>query len=162
MKQEKNECCPKFDPKKWDEKSFDWDNKQFIMESIPTFFHIPIPSTIGKKIMKMWKLAEGAGKVNEDLTDSLVLFTDPSAFKSEIYFMVTGDVPGANNVSLSGNFQSKVFDGGYNTVPKFIKLMNKYLADRDMKADKYYIHYAYCPKCAKEEGHNYMILFARV
>lgn len=29
-------------------------------------------------------------------------------------------------------------------------------------AKKYYVHYAYCPKCEKKFGHNYMILFAEV
>lgn len=45
----KNECCPEFNPKKWDEKTFDWNNKQFVKETIPTLFHIPFPPMIGKK-----------------------------------------------------------------------------------------------------------------
>jgi hypothetical protein len=31
---------------------------------------------------------------------------------------VTKEIPGAENVQLSGTFLSKVFDGPYNAVPK--------------------------------------------
>jgi len=40
--------------------------------------------------------------------------------------------------------------------------MNQFLADMDKKARDYYIHYAYCPKCAEKYGHNYMIIFALI
>jgi len=162
MKEENKECCPKFDSSIWDEKSFNWENKSFIKESIPAFFHIPIPSTIGKKITKMWNLAEDSKKNLPDKNEALVLFMDPHPFKSEIYLSVTGEVPGANNTPISGTFQSKVFDGAYKEIPKFFKQMNQYLNEKGKKAEQYYVHYAYCPKCAKEEGHNYMVLFAKV
>jgi len=57
------ECCPKFNQEKWDEKTFDWDHKQFIKESVPTFFHIPLPPLIAKKIKNMMKMAEGSKKL---------------------------------------------------------------------------------------------------
>jgi hypothetical protein len=156
------ECCPKFNPKKWDEKTFIWKNKSFILESIPTFFHIPFPPMIGKKIVKMINLANESKKVLLKKDETLILFRDPSAFKSEIYLSVTGNVPDANNVKISGTFIAKVYDGGYNDIPKFIKQMNEYLEKKGKTAKDYYIHYAYCPKCAKKYGNNYMILFAKV
>ena len=54
------ECCPKFNPKKWDKKTLNWKNKKFIKETIPTLFHIPFPPMIGKKITKMYNLAMDA------------------------------------------------------------------------------------------------------
>jgi hypothetical protein len=111
---------------------------------------------------KIWNLASDAKKVSSKKDDILILFNDPSAFKSEIYLSVTGDVPNADNVRISGKFISKVFSGPYSDVPKFMKEMDKYLAKKDKKAKDYYIHYAYCPKCAKKYGNNYMILFAKV
>jgi hypothetical protein len=159
---QKNECCPEFDTKRWDEKTHNWDSKHFIKESIPLLFHIPFPPSIKKKIMKMWKMAEESKTVPLNKEDILVLFTDPHPFKSELYFSVTGSVPDANNAALSGKFTSKVFDGPYNAIPKFIKEMDKYLADKGDKSKKYYVHYAYCPQCAKDSGHNYMILFAEI
>ncbi|MFA5831358.1 MAG: hydrolase [Candidatus Paceibacterota bacterium] len=153
-------CCPEFHPEKWDEKTFYWDNKSFIKETIPTFFHIPFPPMIGKKITKMVKLAEVSNMMLPDKEDMLVLFADPTPFKSEIYLSVTGNVPGATNTGLSGTFMSKVFDGGYNAIPTFIKQMNGYLAEKNITAKKQYVHYAYCPGCAKKYGKNHMILFA--
>ncbi len=162
MNNNNDECCPKFHPERWDEKTFNWKNKLFIKESVPTLFHMPFPPMIGKRLTKMTKLAEDAKKMDENLENTLVLFTDPSPFKSEIYLSVTGNVPEANNTALSGTFIAKVFDGPYNSVPKHIKVMDEYLAKQNKKAKKYYVHYAYCPGCAKKFGHNHMILFALV
>ena len=162
MEPTSRECCPDFRPEKWDGKTFNWDKKPFIRATIPTFFHIPFPPMIGKKIVKMWKMAEESGKTESDKLDILCLFCDPHPFKSEIYLSVTGEVPGADNTSLSGTFMARVFDGPYNAIPKFIKEMNEYLGKQDKKAETYYVHYAYCPKCAKEKGKSYMVLFAKV
>jgi hypothetical protein len=156
-------CCPEFHPEKWDQKTFNWSSKPFIRETIPTFFHIPFPPMIGKKITRMCQLAEAAQKIKVDKENVLILFRDLSAFKSEIYVSVISPVPNANNVNISGTFVAKVFAGGYNAVPKFIKQMDAYLATQNQKAQDYYIHYAYCPKCAqKYGGNNYMIIFAQI
>lgn len=156
------ECCPEFDPTIWDSKIFEWNNKKFIKDSLPTFFHIPFPPMIGKKITRMWKAVEESGAAAPNKIDTLVLFHDPSAFRSEIYISVEKDVPSEDNVVISGNFVSRVFEGGYNAIPKFIKVMDEYLAETGKRAKDYYIHYAYCPKCAKKFGHNYMVLFADI
>lgn len=156
------ECCPTFHPDKWDEKTFVWNQKKFIKESIPELFHIPYPPMIGKKVTKMMKLAEDSEKLNPDRSETLLLFTDLSPFKGEIYLAVTGTVPEANNTTLSGTFMTKVFDGAYKNMPKFIKQMDAYLEQRKKKAKNYFVHYAYCPKCAKEVAHNYMVLFAEL
>jgi len=99
MLEENKECCPEFDPDKWDEKTFNWKNEAFIKESIPTLFHIPFPPMIGRKITKMWKMAEESKVTPPTKEDVLVLFADPHPFKSEIYLSVTGNVPNANVVS---------------------------------------------------------------
>ncbi len=156
------ECCPKFHPEKWDEKTFHWDHKKFIKETVPTLFHIPFPPMIGRKVTKLMELAENANQVSADKEDVLLLFADPTAFKSEIYLSVAGSVPEAKNTSLTGTFLAKVYDGGYNAVPKFIKQMESHLSIQEQQAKNYYVHYAYCPKCAKKTGHNYMILFAKI
>jgi len=165
MNTNNQECCPEFNPEKWDKKTFNWDEKQFIKESIPTLFHIPFPPMIGKKLTGMMNLATSVDKIYSKKDEILVLFQDPGAFRSNIYISVTGDVPGANNVKIPGKIIARVYDGPYNAVPKFIKDMNIYLETEGKKIpkdDEYYIHYAYCPKCAKKYGHQYMILFARI
>ncbi|WP_372794512.1 hydrolase [Lutibacter sp.] len=162
MKKENNECCPLFHPEKWNKKTFNWDCKPFVKTSVPTLFHIPFPLLIGKKVTKMMKMAEDSNKMSENMESVLLLFTDPHLFKSEIYLSVTGKVPNSNNTTISGTFMTKVFDGNYNAIPKFIRQMNDYLSKHRKIAKKYYVHYAYCPKCAKKYEHNYMVLFAKV
>lgn len=162
MEKQSQDCCPEFDIEKWDKKTFNWENKLFIKETIPTFFHIPFPPTIGKKLKEMHFLAEKSDATIPDKTDALILFRDPSSFKSELYYSVTKEVDGANNTTISGSFVAGVFDGPFSNVPKYIKEMEEFLKGREQKAKDYYVHYAYCPKCAKERGHNYMILFALV
>ncbi len=156
-----DECCPKFEVEKWDQKTFNWRNKPFIKETIPTFFHIPFPPMIGKKIKKMYNLAVTA-KAEPPIQEWLVLFRDPTPFKSELYMSVTKPVDKENNTTITGKFETKVFDGPYNAIPKFIKEMEKYLAKKGLKPKDYYVHYAFCPNCAKKFNHNYMILFAEV
>ena len=162
MKAQNEDCCPEFETGKWDKKTFEWEKKLFIRETMRTLFHIPFPPSIGKKVKKMHELAQKAGATIPDLTDALILFRDPSAFRSEIYYAVTKEVTGANNTTVSGSFVARVYDGPFNKVPVFIKEMEKYLKEKDMTARDYYVHYAYCPKCAKKYNHNYMIIFALV
>ncbi len=155
-------CCPIFNAEKWDNKTYFWNEKKFLMATIPTLFHIPLPPMIGKKVTKMMEKAEVAEKLEDDREEILLLFTDPTAFKSEIYLSVTGEVPEADNTTLTGTFMSKVFEGKYKDIPKFIKEMEAYLQEHHKKAENYYVHYAYCPKCAKEAGKNYIVLFAKI
>ncbi len=162
MKPDNQECCPKFEPERWDGKTFNWNDKHFIKESIPTIFHMPFPKAIGKKVTKMMALAEEAKAISDDTLEVLLLFNDPSAFKSDMYLSVNKEIPSALNKTLSGTFEAKVYDGAYYKVPKFMKQMDDYLRAKEMKAGEYYVHYAYCPKCAKEFGHNYMVLFAEL
>lgn len=159
---ESNECCPKFNVDKWDKKTLEWNNKKFIKDSMPEIFHMPFPSMIDKKITRMWKSIEDSKAASINKEDTLILFRDPTPFKGEIYISVEKDVPKEENINISGTFISRVFDGGYNDIPRFIKEMNEYLKEDNKVAKDYYIHYAYCPKCAVKYGHNYMIIFAKV
>lgn len=162
MQKEELECCPVFDTSKWDGRTYNWDRKKFIMESIPTLFHIPFPPMIGMKAAKMDSLARKVDALSSEKTDTLLLFRDPTAFRSEMYLSVTKEVPKANNVSISGTFEAKVFDGFYNAIPTFINEMNRYLSSKGKVAKDYYVHYAYCPKCAQKFKHNYALLLAKV
>lgn len=162
MENQEKQCCPKFSPEKWDGKTHEWTNKPFIKEDMPTFFHIPLPFLINKKVTRLCKEMEDSQKAETDSTNVLLLFRDPTAFKSEIYLSVLGPVSGADNVTISGTFISKVFSGSYSDVPNFMKQMKEYLKAQNKTAKDYYIHYAYCPKCAKKYGDNYMIIFAKV
>lgn len=157
----KNECCPKFNPKLWDGKTHFWKDKRFIKETIPQFFHIPFPPMVSNMVQRQWKKAQDADAAPE-IKDFLWLAYDPSPWKGEHYIHVTKKVPNAKNVKLTGKFISKVFDGPYNAVPKWVKEMDTYLEKKDEKLLKYYFYYTTCPKCAKKYGHNYVVAFAQV
>jgi hypothetical protein len=154
-------CCPEFDPVPWENKKHVWNDKLFLKDSVPELFHIPLPSMYAKVITRMWD------KVNlysaaPETKDFLLLAYDPSPFKSELLMAITKEIPGEETVKLSGTFFSKVFDGPYNKVPKYIKEMDGYLATLKLKARKHYFYYAYCPDCAKKYGHNYIVAIAEV
>jgi len=91
-----------------------------------------------------------------------MLAYDPSPWKSEIYMTVTSKVPDAQNTTLSGTFITQVFDGPYNAVPSWIKLIDAHIASLGKKIIKYYFFYTTCPKCMKKYGHNYVISFTQV
>ncbi len=154
-------CCPEFDTSLWDTKKHVWSNKLFLKDSVPEFFHIPLPGTYGKVIPRLWKKATDAGAV-PNVSDFLLLAHDPTPFKGELLLHVTHEIPGEEHVKLSGTFISKVFDGPYSGVPTYMREMDRYLASQSMKAKKYYFYYAYCPKCAKKYGHNYIVALAEV
>jgi len=149
-------CCPKFDKTPWDDKDMVWKDKLFLLDSIPQFMHMPLPFMYGKKITSMWDKATKLGGVSET-SEFLLMAYDPSPWKSELYLAINKEIPGEKNVRLSGNYYSKVFDGPYNAVPRWIKEMEEILSKKGKKSGKYYFYYTTCPKCAKKYGHNYVV-----
>ncbi len=155
------ECCPRFDPEPWEEKEFVWDKKLFVKETVPQFMHIPLPGTFGKAVGRMWKKIEDA-QARPDMKDFIMLATESSSWKGEIYITATKNVADAENVELSGTYLTKVFDVPYNDVPKWINEMAPYISRKGRSVKKYYFYYTTCPKCAKKYGHNYVVAFAEV
>jgi len=152
-------CCPKFNPEPWEESEVVFKDKMFIKKTTPQIFHMPIPGLYGKTITDTCAVLEKEKATDKDF---MMLSYDPSPWKSELYFSVTKEVPGEENVHLSGTFATKVFDGPYNHVPKWLEEMEGYLDSINKKAKKYYFYYTTCPKCAKKYGHNYVVIFAQV
>ena len=136
-------------------------DKLFVKDTMMQFMHIPLPGVFGKKVGRMWKKIEAAG-ANPDIKDFIMLSTESSPLKGEVYINATKEVPNAENVKLSGTYITKVFDGPYNAVPKWIKEMTQYVTQKGKTVKKYYFYYTTCPKCAKTYGHNYVVAFAEV
>ena len=155
------QCCPKFDPEPWHDKEVKWENKLFIKDTMCQFMHMPLPGAFGRTVGRMWKKIEDAG-ANPDTGDFLMLAAESSPWKGEVYINVTKEIPNAENVKLSGTYITKVFDGPYNAVPKWIKEMNQYVKEKGKTVSKYYFYYTTCPKCAKIYSHNYVVAFAEV
>jgi hypothetical protein len=154
-------CCAEFDPTLWNNVTRSWNDKLFMRSYINELFHMPLPGAYKKAITGMWKKAEEAGAA-PDPADFLLLSYDISPFKGELLMSVTKEVPDADVVKLSGTFISKVFDGPYNKVPKYMSDMNDYLESVGKTPHKIYFYFPYCPKCAKKYGHNYIVALAEV
>ncbi len=155
------ECCPVFDPEPWDSRTHEWTEKPFIRKTIPQFLHMPLPGIYAKVLGAMWKMAQEAEAAPE-IKDFLLLAWDPSPWKSELYMSVKKEVPGAENIKMTGKFITRVFDGPYNHVPKYLAEFNNYLDQKELKAKRYFFYFTTCPKCAKKHGHNYIVGFAEL
>lgn len=154
-------CCPLFDPELWQDKKFVWKDKPFVKGTMLQFLHMPLPGSFGKVVGQLWKKIEDANAAPED-RDFLMLATESSPWKGEVYLNVTHDVPNTENVTISGEFMTKVFDGPYNSIPKWIKEMDQYVSAKENVIKKHYFYYTTCPKCARIYGHNYVVAFAQV
>jgi hypothetical protein len=153
----KEECCPVFDPSPWQERELTWQDKPFIKDAVRAFLHIPFG--MGKVIPRMWQKVEAADAVPDEF---IMLFYDPSPWKCEMYMAVKHEVPGAENITLSGTYLTKVYDGPYKDCGKFYADMKSYVQSKGKEAKKIYFYFTTCPKCAKLHGHNYMVGFAQV
>lgn len=159
---ENNEiCCPPFDPTLWGDKTITWTDKLFIKDHTTTIFHMPLPSSMSKMMERIYEKAKAA-QANTQPQDFILLADDVSNWKCDYYMSVTKEVSNAENAKISGTFLTKVFDGPYQAVPKWLKEMESFVKTKGETSQKYYIYYTTCPKCAKKYGHNYVVIFAQI
>ena len=151
------ECCPKFDPAPWDDKTFEWNNKRFIKDKVFTLFYMPI--NFGKV---MTRSSDKVKKAGATMPDWVCLSDHTSKWNMDVYLAVDKEVPGAENTSLSGKFLSKVYEGDFKETGKWCKDFESYAAGKNLKINKLYMWYTTCPKCAKKYGKNYIVLVDQV
>lgn len=150
-------CCPQFEPNLWDNKMHLWDQKMFIHDSVKTFFYMPL--SFGKIMRRLSEKVEAAGA---DMPNWLCLSDHTSKWNMDVYLEVDKEVPEANNVTLSGNFYSKVYEGPYKDTGKWVEDFNRTVKEKGLSMKKYYMWYTTCPKCAKKYGKNYTVFLADV
>lgn len=150
-------CCPRFDPKPWQEKEIVWDKKLFILDHIKSFMHIPM--NFGKVMVKNAELMQKAGAQNPE---SIMLTDEKSLWGADIYIAVDREVPGVAMAHLSGTYLTKVFEGAYSNMGAWIKEMTEFVKNKDKRLKKLYFSYTTCPACAKAYGKNYVVIFAQV
>ena len=153
----KEECCPKFDSEPWDRKIHEWKNKKFMKDKVYTFFHIPI--NFGGVIKNMMKKIDAAGAT---CVDWMGLSDHTSKWSMDIYLAVDKDIPDAENVTLSGAFLSKVYEGPFKDTKKWCEDFERYARNEKLKLGKWYMWYTTCPKCAKKYGKNYVVILSEV
>ncbi|OGZ27703.1 MAG: hypothetical protein A2365_03605 [Candidatus Nealsonbacteria bacterium RIFOXYB1_FULL_40_15] len=149
-------CCPKFDPAPWDSQVFIFEEKIFLVGKTFNFFHIPL--NMGRMMKKTWK------KINDNqaVSNKFLVLSSDGFWRGIHYFALEKKIEGENIVEITGTFLSRVFEGDYKDMGKWVEEMKRYseLKGREMK--NIYFFYTTCPKCAKHYGKNYVVAFAEV
>jgi len=150
-------CCAKLDIERWDGRELDWKDKLFLKDHIRSFLHIPL--NFGSVVSRDHAAVQDAAAYPEEP----FWFTDEvSPWGSDIYLAVEKEIEGVQIEKVSGKFLTKVFDGPYRDVGKWVREMEAYVADQGRTMKKLFFYYATCPKCSKHYGKNHVVLFAQV
>jgi len=150
-------CCPEFDPIPWDDKTFEWQDKKFIRASVCTIFYMPL--NFGKIMKKLDKTVRDAGA---EIPNWLCLSDHTSKWNMDVYLAVDKDIPGAKNLTLSGKYYSKVYEGPFRDTKKWTEDYKAIVKSKGLDIKQWYMWYTTCPKCAKKYGKNYVVIISRV
>jgi len=150
-------CCPPFEPAPWEDKIIEWDKKMFIKSHACTIFYMPL--NFGGVMRKLDKLVRQAGAT---VPDYLGLSDHTSKWNMDLYLAVDKNVAGADNVTLSGKFYSRVYEGPFRDTDKWCKDYASVVKSKGMTVKKWYMWYTTCPKCAKKYGRNYTVIIGKV
>jgi len=156
---EKNEtgCCPRFNPKPWDEKEVTFQDKLFVKDHVTSFLHIPL--NFGKVMIRNMEKIQNADAISPEY---LILSDEKSLWGSDIYIAVTKNIPDSEMATISGTFLCKTFEGPYKDMRKWIEEMKTYVGSKVKEMKKMYFYYTTCPKCAKVYGKNYVVILAQI
>ena len=150
-------CCPKFDPTPWDEQIVEWDNKRFIKDQVLTLFYMPV--NFGKV---MQRLDEKVQKADAIIPDYLCLSDHTTKWNMDVYLAVDREVPEAENITLSGKYVCKVYEGSYKDTDKWNRDFDAFVKEKGLTVNKWYMWYTTCPKCAKIYEKNYVVIVADI
>lgn len=150
-------CCPKFDPDPWNDKVFEWKDKMFVKDKVFTLFYIPV--NFGKVITK---LIGKILKVKETMPDNLGLSYHTSKWNMDIYVATDREIPDAENVTISGKFYCKAYEGPFKDTGKWCKDYERTIKEKGFELKKMYMWYTTCPKCAKVYGKNYVAIIGEI
>lgn len=150
-------CCPRFNPVPWDEKVLDWKDKKFVKDRVWTFLFMPVG--FGKVMTKLMTAIEAA-RAKSDV--GLCLSDHTSKWNMDILVAVAKEVPGLENVTLSGKFLSKVYEGPFKDTGIWCEDFKRYAKKEGHEIRKWYMSYTTCPACAKAYGKNYVIILGQI
>lgn len=92
----------------------------------------------------------------------LMLSDENSLWGADVYIAVSREVPNSEMVKVSGTFLTKVFEGPFQNIEKWVKEMKEYVKSKKKGLKKLYFFYTTCPSCAKYYGKNYTVILAKV
>jgi hypothetical protein len=150
-------CCERFDPAPWQDKEFTWENKKFVKAKVFTLFYMPI--NFGSVIVKLMAKIKEAGA---NLKGNICLSDHTSMWNMNIYIAVDKEVTGADNITFSGTYYSRVYEDKFNETGKWCKDFEKQTKSKNLNIKKLYMWYTTCPACAKAYGKNYVVLVGQI
>jgi hypothetical protein len=150
------ECCPQFHPEPWQDKTLTW-KKLFVKDRVRSFLHIPL--NFGAVMVRNMNVICAA---HAELENMVVLADENSLWGCDVYIEVAKEVPGLKMATIEGTFISKVFEGPFRNVPKWIDATKAFVHEQGKALQKLYFYYTTCPKCAKKFGKNYVVLLAQI
>lgn len=156
-KKREPECCPRFDPSPWEDQVFEWTNKKFIKGKVFTLFFIPV--NFGQA---MRKLDKKVSAVKGHVPDNMCLSLHTSKWNMDVYLAVDSVVPEAENITLSGKYYSKVYEGAFKETGNWCNDYEAKARSKGLVTKKMYMWYTTCPKCAKKFGENYVVIISEI
>lgn len=150
-------CCPEFVPEPWNDKVVIWDNKKFVKEKVCTFFYMPLNfGNVMKRLDKKITASEA------NIPDWLCLSDHTSKWNMNIYLAVDKDISNSENVTLSGKFYCRVYEGPFKDTGNWCEDFEEVAQTKGFTSKKLYIWYTTCPKCAKKYGKNYVVIIGQI
>lgn len=153
------DCCAVPNINEWDEREITFKNKPFIRMHTRSFLFIPVNMA---KIMSAIQKKAAEADATMPPTQAMILSRDISPWKAEQLYAVTKPIEGADNVTLSGTYLTKVFEGPYQNAKKWYDTLQMFAASQGETVKATYFFYTTCPNCAKHYGKNYTIGLAAI
>jgi hypothetical protein len=157
MKKMDEICCRHLSPAEWDQKEIVWRDKPFYKDHYLAFLHVPI--NFGGKIIK------GLDKVNEAglSSEQMVLTRNDTLWGADLLIPISRNAKRFKTEIISGKFFTKLFEGHYGDMGKWIGETKKWCKEKGANAQEFIFWYATCPKCAKKRGDKVqVVVFVKV
>ncbi len=151
------QCCPPFEPAPWDGTLLAWEGKRFIRDRVLTVLHMPI--NFGAVMRRLDAKVRSTGAA---MPDRLCLSDHTSPWSMDVYLAVDREIPGAENVLLSGKFYCRVYEGPYSDTARWCRDFEDDARSRDLAIRTWYMWYTTCPACARKYGKNYVAILGEV
>lgn len=152
-------CCAVPNVTDWDEREVMFEKKPFIRMYTRSFMYVPLNMS---KVMTAIQASAAEAGAEMSPEQVMILSRDLSPWKAEQLLAVTKPIEGADNLSLSGSFMTKVFEGPYQNAKKWYDALSSFATAKGKTVEATYFFYTTCPNCAKHYGKNYTIGLAKV
>ena len=110
----------------------------------------------------MKKMSAQVEKIEANTPEFMCLSEHTSKWNMDIYLATDKEVEGAENVTLSGKFLSKVYEGNFKDTNQWCEDFKEYAKSKNIEIAKWYMWYTTCPKCAKKYGKNYVVIICKI